>query len=92
SRIVEHMPDGEEGTGSSLMITTLYLGVVVGIALYAAVFTALTSDAGFILSFADLDQSVFMYGFHITNAIGLFIAAAALILSFIVKDPAKKRS
>ncbi|HJJ29982.1 MAG TPA: MFS transporter [Methanocorpusculum sp.] len=92
SRIVEHMPEGEEGTGSSLMITTLYLGVVVGIALYAAVFTALTSEAGFILSFADLDQAAFMYGFHITNAIGIFIAAAALILSFVVKDPSKKRS
>jgi EmrB/QacA subfamily drug resistance transporter len=53
SRIVELMPKGEEGTGSSLMITTMYFGSVVGIALYAAIFTVLTSSVGGIISFAD---------------------------------------
>ncbi len=91
SRIVEHMPKGEEGTGSSLMITTMYFGCVVGIALYAAVFTALTSAVGSVVSFADLDYSVFMYGFHITNAVGILIAAAALIFSAVVKDPARDK-
>jgi len=91
SRIVELMPKGEEGTGSSLMITTMYFGCVVGIALYAAIFTALTSAAGSIVSFADLDYTTFMYGFHITNAVGILIAAAAMILSAVVKDPPRAK-
>ena len=90
SRIVEQMPDGERGTGSSLMITCMYFGAGVGIALYASVFTVLTTDAGSILSFADLDYTVFMYGFHISNAIGAILAIIAVILSLVVKDPAKK--
>jgi len=84
------MPDGERGTGSSLMITCMYFGAGVGIALYASVFTVLTTDAGSILSFADLDYTVFMYGFHISNAIGAILAIIAVILSLVVKDPAKK--
>ncbi|ABN07029.1 drug resistance transporter, EmrB/QacA subfamily [Methanocorpusculum labreanum Z] len=91
SRVVEQMPKGEEGTGSSLMMTTMYFGCVVGIALYAAVFTAATSTAGGIVSFADLDYATFMYGFHITNAVGFFVAAAALILSAVVKDPPRAK-
>ncbi len=91
SRVVELMPKGEEGTGSSLMITTMYFGSVVGIALYAAIFTAATSAAGSIVSFADLDYATFMYGFHITNAAGILIAAAALIFSAIVKDQARDK-
>ena len=92
SRIIDHMPEGEKGTGSSLMITTMYFGCVIGIALYASVFTVLTSAAGSIISFADLPYELFMYGFHITNAVGVLLGAAALILSFVVKDPVKKQT
>ncbi|WP_319378243.1 MFS transporter [uncultured Methanocorpusculum sp.] len=91
SRVVELMPKGEEGTGSSLMITTMYFGSVIGIALYTSLFTALTSTAGGIVSFADLDYATFMYGFHITNAVGVLIAAAALILSAVVQDPPRAK-
>ncbi len=89
SRIVEQMPDDERGTGSSLMITCMYFGACVGTALYASIFTVLTSGAGGILSFADLDYAVFMYGFHISNGIGAVLAIIAVILSAVVKDPAK---
>ncbi len=90
SRIVEQMPDGERGTGSSLMITCMYFGACVGTALYASIFTVLTSGAGGILSFAELDYAVFMYGFHISNGIGAVLAIIAVILSAVVKDPAKR--
>ena len=91
SRIIDHMPEGEKGTGSSLMITTMYFGAVIGIAFYASVFTVLTSTAGSVISFADLPYELFMYGFHITNAAGVLLGAAALILSFIVKDRMKEQ-
>jgi len=32
-----------------------------------------------------------MYGFHITNAVGILIGAAALIFSAVVKDPARDK-
>lgn len=91
SRIIDHMPEGEKGTGSSLMITTMYFGAVIGIAFYASVFTVLTSTAGSVISFADLPYELFMYGFHITNAAGVLLGAAALILSFVVKDRVKEQ-
>ncbi|HEX3002439.1 MAG TPA: MFS transporter, partial [Methanoregula sp.] len=42
SRIIESAPKGEEGTGSSLMVTTIYFGGVLGTAIYAALFTFVT--------------------------------------------------
>ncbi|MDY3202996.1 MAG: hypothetical protein RBQ80_06510, partial [Methanocorpusculum sp.] len=61
------------------------------LAFYASVFTVLTSTAGSVISFADLPYELFMYGFHITNAAGVLLGAAALILSFIVKDRMKEQ-
>ena len=86
SRIIENAPKDEEGTGSSLMATCIYLGGVVGTALYATIFTLVTSPSGTIVAFADLPADVFMNGFHTTIALGLILAVLAVILSFVVRD------
>lgn len=85
-RIVEVMPDGEQELGSTLMMTCVYCGGVVGTALYAAVFTLLTAEGGQILSFAELPPELFLSGFHLTMAAGILISAAAVILSAVVPD------
>ncbi|MDO5845668.1 MAG: MFS transporter, partial [Methanocorpusculum sp.] len=89
-RIVEEMPESDREMGSSLMITCVYFGGVVGTALYAAVFTLLTEQNGVILSFAELEKSLFLSGFHMTMAAGAVICVLAVILAVIVKDPARR--
>ncbi|GAB7016645.1 MFS transporter [Methanogenium cariaci] len=88
SRIIETAPKGEEGTGSSLMITTIYLGGVIGTALYAMIFTLATASDG-VVAFADLDSATFLSGFHGTIMVGLIISMIPLFLSAIVKDEKK---
>ena len=88
SRIIENAPEGEEGTGSSLMITAVYFGGVLGTAVYATVFTFATAPGG-VVTFADLDPAVFLSGFHVTILAGLFLSVTALVLSFIVRDGKK---
>ncbi|MDD1723592.1 MAG: MFS transporter, partial [Methanospirillum sp.] len=56
SRVVETAPAGEEGTGSSLMVTAIYLGSVLGTALFATVFTAGTAGEG-IVAFSEMDPA-----------------------------------
>jgi len=88
SRIVENSPPGEEESGSSLMITSVYLGAVLGTAFYAAVFTLATASGG-IVAFSDLDSETFLSGFHITMYIGLVLSVIPVVLSAIVNDRKK---
>ena len=90
SRIIESAPGGEAGTGSSLMVTSIYFGGVLGTAIYAMIFTFATADAGGIVAFADLDPSMFMHGFHITMVAGLLLSVLPLVLSAVVPDKLKK--
>jgi EmrB/QacA subfamily drug resistance transporter len=92
SRIIEWAPDGEEGTGSSLMVTAIYFGGVLGTAIYAMLFTFVTADAGGVVAFADLDAVTFMSGFHVTMAAGLVLSVVPLVLSAVVPDERKNRS
>jgi Major Facilitator Superfamily. len=85
SRIIENAPPGEEGTGSSLMITVIYFGGVVGTALYAMLLTLFTSQGG-VVPFADLDPAVFLDGFHLTIWAGLLLSFVPLALSLAVRD------
>jgi len=88
SRIIENAPKGEEGTGSSLMITTVYFGGVLGTAVYAAIFTFATA-AGGVVAFTDLEPAVFLSGFRFTILVGLFISVIAVVLSYVVRDEKK---
>ncbi|MEN6610527.1 MAG: MFS transporter [Methanoregulaceae archaeon] len=89
SRIVENAPEGEEESGSSLMITSIYLGAVLGTAFYAAIFTLVTASGG-VVAFANLDAGTFLSGFHITMYIGLGLSVIPLVLSAIVSDQRMK--
>jgi EmrB/QacA subfamily drug resistance transporter len=89
SRIIESAPAGETGTGSSLMVTSIYFGGVLGTAIYAMLFTFATANAEGIVAFADLDPAVFMHGFHITMAAGLILSLLPLVLSAVVLDKEK---
>ncbi|MFA7303004.1 MAG: MFS transporter [Methanoregula sp.] len=86
SRIIDIVPTGEEGTGSSLMVTTIYFGGVLGTAIYAMLFTVATANTGGIVAFTDLDSATFLYGFHMTMAAGLVLSVLSLVLSAIVPD------
>lgn len=86
SRIIESAPKGEEGTGSSLMVTTIYFGGVLGTAIYAMIFTFSTASPTGIVAFTDLDSATFHAGFHITMAAGLILSVVPLVLSAIVPD------
>ncbi len=89
SRIIETAPEGEQGSGSSLMVTTIYFGGVLGTAIYAMLFTFTTAHAGGIVAFTDLDSATFLSGFHITMAAGLVLSVVPLVLSAIVPDEEK---
>lgn len=86
SRVIESAPEGEQGTGSSLMVTTIYFGAVLGTAIYATIFTITTMQSGMIVPFADLDGAAFLSGFHLTVAAGIVLAVIALVLSAVVPD------
>jgi EmrB/QacA subfamily drug resistance transporter len=88
-RIIERAPKGEKSTGSSLMVTAIYFGGVIGTAIYAMLFTFATANAEGIVAFADLDPATFMYGFHITMAAGLVLSVLPLVLFTIVPDERK---
>ncbi len=90
SRIIEIAPEGEKGTGSSLMITAMYLGSVIGTALFATLFTFKTSSGG-VVAFASLDSVTFLSGFHFTMFTGLILSIFPLIFSAIVKDEKKSK-
>lgn len=89
SRVIESAPSGEEGTGSSLMVTTIYFGAVLGTAIFAAIFTLTTMQSGVIVPFTGLDEPAFLSGFHLTVAAGVVLAVLALLLSAVVPDRKK---
>jgi len=89
SRIIESAPEGEESTGSSLMVTAIYFGGVLGTAAYAAFFTFITSGPDGIVSFTDLDSATFLNGFHGTMAAGFVLSMIPLVLSAFPADEKK---
>ena len=86
SRIIETAPEGEEGTGSSLMVTAIYFGGVLGTAIYAAIFTFATMDVGTVVDFAGLSPAVLLMGFHVTVAAGLIPAVLSVVFSAMVPE------
>ncbi|HJJ31757.1 MAG TPA: DHA2 family efflux MFS transporter permease subunit [Methanocorpusculum sp.] len=86
SKIVDLMPKGEKESGSSLMMACVFLGAVVGTALFASVFTYLTMNDGVILSFAELPQDIFAAGFTGSMIFGTLLSVVSVILCAVVKD------
>jgi len=90
SRIIETMPEKDKEMGSTLMVTCLYIGGVLGTAIFAAIFTMFTSTEGSVLSFTELPQNLFMTGFNGTMFVAAILAFIGFILALVVKD--KKRT
>ena len=88
-QIVDHLPKADKEMGSTFIMTCLYIGTVIGTALFASIFTFMTTDEGVVLSFEELPQSLFATGFTGAMLIAAGLAAAAAILCAVVKD--KKR-
>jgi MFS family permease len=86
-RIVETAPRGMESTASSLLMTVIYFGGVLGTAIYAAIFTMATMDAGTVVDFAWLTKPALLSGFHVTAAAGLLLCILAIVLAAAVGDP-----
>ncbi len=86
SRIIEIAPGNEKETGSSLMVTVIYLGGVLGTAVYAMLFTFATAGPGGPVTFTELDSVTFLSGFRLTMAAGLVLSVLALVLAAIVPD------
>lgn len=90
TRIVQHAPEGEAGTGTSVMITSDFLGGVIGVAAYAVVFSlAVPASVGVAVS--DVPASLFVEGFHATAVLGLLCGIVTLILSAVVPNLVTKR-
>ena len=85
TRIVQNAPKGEEGSGTSIMITTDFLGGVLGIAAYTLAF-AIGSPASIGIAVNELPADIFLSGFHATALLGLCIGVITLILSWTVPN------
>lgn len=86
TQIVDQMPEEDRETGSTISIAIIYLAAVLGTAVYAALFTALTAEGGNVLSFADLSAPLFFTGFQGTMIAGATLSGVAALLSFLVKN------
>jgi len=86
SRIIEAAPGNTKETGSSLMVTVIYLGGVLGTAIYAMLFTFATAGPQGLIAYAELDPGTFLSGFRITMAAGVGLSVLALVLAVIVPD------
>ena len=90
SRIIENVKDESREMGSSVMHAFINLGCTIGTALFAMLFT-IGSGSGNI-SITNLPPDIFIDGFILAAAAGTLLAAAAIVLSFIVKEPKKSVS
>jgi len=84
-RIIEAMPDSEREMGSTIMMSAIYLGAVLGTAFIATVFTLFTSTNGLVISFSELSPDLFMYGMHGTMLVATILSTIGIVLT-LVKD------
>ena len=90
TRIVQFAPKGEEGAGTSVMITTDFLGGVIGVAAYVVMFSfAVPQSIG--VPVTSLSSELFLTGFHATAALGLVFGIITLILSAAVPNLIARR-
>ena len=90
TRIVQFSPKGEEGAGTSVMITADFLGGVIGVAAYVVIFSfAVPASIG--IPVTALSSELFLTGFHATAALGLVFGIITLILSAAVPNLIARR-
>lgn len=90
ARVVEHAPRGEGGTGSVVLMLGQYFGMVVGVALYALVFTlGSPGSAGVAVSLLTAEE--FLPGFHLTGWFGVVCSVLVVVCSAVVADSVRRR-
>lgn len=75
SRVIDYVPDGKQGEGSSLMTFIIYFGSAMGTAMFSGLFSIGSGSPG--TSISDLEPSVFMDGF-------LFSMVACVVMCIIL--------
>lgn len=89
SRVIDYVPKGKEGDGSSLMTFVIYLGSAMGTAMFSALFSLGSGSSG--VSIPDLEASVFMPGFQFAMIVCTVFCVVITILTWAVKEPSSKR-
>ncbi len=84
-RIVEQAPKGHTGIASSVMALSTYLGIGVGTAFFASVFSFASGAPG--KEFALLSFAEFTNGWSTAVILCVIFSVIALILSVVIKDP-----
>jgi EmrB/QacA subfamily drug resistance transporter len=84
-RIVEQAPKSHMGIASSVMALSTYLGIGVGTAFFASVFSFASGAPG--KEFSLLSLTEFAGGWSTAVILSVIISVIALILSAIIKDP-----
>ncbi len=84
SRLIENVPEGEKGSGSSLLSFFIYFGSALGTALFSGLFGLGSGSSGTAIS--DLSRELFIDGFQFTMLVSTVLAALALFLSWIVNE------
>lgn len=80
ARMVDTLPDGDRGSGSSMMSFVLYFSSALGTALFAGLF-ALGSGEGS-TSISDVPVDAFMDGFALTMAVAAALALVSAAISW----------
>lgn len=84
SRVIDFVPKGKEGEGSSLMTFVIYLGSAMGTALFSGLFSLGSSSSG--TSISELEPSVFMDGFLFSMVTCVVMCVILTFLSWYVPE------
>ncbi|MDR3282321.1 MAG: MFS transporter [Candidatus Methanoplasma sp.] len=84
-RVVETVKGESQEMASSLMYEAVYIGCVLGVALFALTFSIGAGTGG--MDFADIGERAFRDGFTVAMLAGAAMSAAIAAASLIVKEP-----
>ena len=88
ARIIATVPEGQKGSGSSLLSFFIYFGSALGTAMFSGLFGLGSHTTG--SSISELAPDVFLTGFHFAMTVGAVLAVIALVLSVIVNEEKKR--
>lgn len=84
SRVIQNVPRGERGSGSSFLSFFIYFGSALGTAAFSGLFAMGSGTSG--QSISELSPGIFLAGFQFAMAVGIVLAFISLVLSVAIKD------
>jgi EmrB/QacA subfamily drug resistance transporter len=84
-RVVETVKGESSEMASSLMYEAVYIGCVIGVALFALIFSVGSGTGG--VDFADIGEDAFRDGFTVAMVAGAAMSAAIAVMSFVAGEP-----